>query len=150
MIYIQSVRMKKFLIPTDGSDATENAARFAETIGRYFDTEYHVLFVVRNDDKVPVTGPKIDNKDEREKIDDYMSKVTENLEDESRVVKCTRESDSIPDTIVKYAEENDINHIVMGTSGRTGTRRILVGSVAEKVIRKSSVPTTAVKSDDTF
>ena len=47
--------------------------------------------------------------------------------------------------IVSYAEENDIDHIVIGSHGRTGASRILLGSVAESVTRRSSVPVTIVR-----
>lgn len=48
-------------------------------------------------------------------------------------------------TIVQFAEEHDIDHIVMGSHGRTGMSRILLGSVAETVMRRSTVPVTVVR-----
>ncbi|GGL49806.1 universal stress protein [Halocalculus aciditolerans] len=48
-------------------------------------------------------------------------------------------------TIVDYAEENDFDHIVMGSHGRSGVSRILLGSVAEAVVRRSPVPVTIVR-----
>jgi nucleotide-binding universal stress UspA family protein len=51
--------------------------------------------------------------------------------------------------ILDYADENAIDLIVMGTHGRTGIERYLLGSVAEKVVRTSDVPVlTARFSDD--
>lgn len=47
--------------------------------------------------------------------------------------------------IVEYAEDNDIDHIVTGSHGRTGVSRLLLGSVAETVVRRSSVPVTVVR-----
>ena len=47
--------------------------------------------------------------------------------------------------IVEYAEEHDIDHIVMGSHGRSGVTRILLGSVAETVVRRSPVPVTIVR-----
>ena len=51
------------------------------------------------------------------------------------------------DRIVHYANENEIDLIVMGTHGRTGLRRVLMGSVAEAVVRKANCPVLALKSD---
>lgn len=51
------------------------------------------------------------------------------------------------DQIVKYAKENDVDLIVMGTHGRTGLRRMLMGSVAEGVVRKAECPVLAIKTD---
>lgn len=48
-------------------------------------------------------------------------------------------------TIVEYAEEHDIDHIIMGSHGRKGVSRILLGSVAESVVRRSPVPVTVVR-----
>jgi nucleotide-binding universal stress UspA family protein len=48
-------------------------------------------------------------------------------------------------TIVEYADEHDIDHIVMGSHGRSGVSRILLGSVAEIVVRRASVPVTVVR-----
>ena len=48
-------------------------------------------------------------------------------------------------TIVETAEDSDIDHIVLGSHGRSGVSRILLGSVAEDVIRRSSVPVTVVR-----
>ena len=49
--------------------------------------------------------------------------------------------------IVEYAEENDIDLIVMGTMGKSGLDRILLGSVAERVVRISHTPVLVVRSD---
>jgi nucleotide-binding universal stress UspA family protein len=48
-------------------------------------------------------------------------------------------------TIVDYAENNDFDHIVMGSHGRSGVTRILLGSVAENVVRRSPMPVTIVR-----
>jgi len=48
-------------------------------------------------------------------------------------------------TIVEYAKEHDCDHIVTGSHGRSGVPRILLGSVAETVVRRSPVPVTVVR-----
>ncbi|MFO7925089.1 MAG: universal stress protein [Halobacteriota archaeon] len=47
--------------------------------------------------------------------------------------------------IVSYAEEHDVDQIVIGSHGRTGASRVLLGSVAETVVRRSPVPVTVVR-----
>ncbi|RQG87972.1 universal stress protein [Natrarchaeobius halalkaliphilus] len=48
-------------------------------------------------------------------------------------------------TIIDYADEHDVDHIVVGSHGRTGASRILLGSIAETVARRSPVPVTIVR-----
>ncbi|MEF8936623.1 universal stress protein [Halobacteriaceae archaeon SHR40] len=50
-------------------------------------------------------------------------------------------------TIVEMATETDIDHVVMGSHGRQGVSRLLLGSVAENVVRRSPVPVTVARSD---
>jgi nucleotide-binding universal stress UspA family protein len=52
------------------------------------------------------------------------------------------------DTIVSYAEEGEFDHIVMGSHGRTGLSRFLLGSVAEAVARRSPVSVTIIREAD--
>lgn len=48
-------------------------------------------------------------------------------------------------TIVAYADEHDVDHIVVGSHGRTGIARVLLGSVAESVVRRADCPVTVVR-----
>ena len=50
------------------------------------------------------------------------------------------------DRIVEYAANNDVDLIIMGTHGRTGLRRVLMGSVAESVVRHAECPVLALKA----
>lgn len=47
--------------------------------------------------------------------------------------------------LVAYAEEEAVDHVVLGSRGRTGLSRVLLGSVAESVVRRSPVPVTVVR-----
>lgn len=47
--------------------------------------------------------------------------------------------------LVEYAEEGGFDHVVLGTHGREGLSRLLLGSVAEAVVRQTDVPTTLVR-----
>lgn len=52
------------------------------------------------------------------------------------------------DEIVKFAEQNDIEMILMGTLGKTGLDRFLLGSVAENVVRHSKIPVLVVRGEN--
>ena len=51
------------------------------------------------------------------------------------------------DTIVDYAEANEFDHIVLGSHGRTGLSRFLLGSVAETVARRAPVSVTIIREE---
>ena len=50
-----------------------------------------------------------------------------------------------PRAIIHYADENEVGHIVIGSHGRTGVSRFLLGSTAETVVRRSAVPVTMIR-----
>lgn len=65
--------------------------------------------------------------------------------DDHGVELATATDDGKPaDAIISYVADHDIDQVVMGSHGRTGASRILLGSVAERVVRRSIVPTTVV------
>lgn len=77
---------------------------------------------------------------------DNLFEEARDLADEAGVEIQTAEETGQPSkTIVEYAEENGVDHIVIGSHGRSGVSRILLGSVAESVIRRASVPVTIVR-----
>jgi nucleotide-binding universal stress UspA family protein len=47
--------------------------------------------------------------------------------------------------IIEYAEAEDVDHVVVGSHGRTGLERFLIGSVAERIVRRSPVPVTVMR-----
>jgi len=52
-------------------------------------------------------------------------------------------------SIVRYAEEHGFDHVVLGSHGRSGLSRLLLGSVAERVVRRSHAPVTVVRNEPT-
>ena len=140
--------MNKILIPTDGTNATKRAAEFVLEQSEAFDSEVHILCVQEmTGPQGGVTGPRVYNPEKQEVIDEYIALVEDELSFDTDVVKETRKGMSVDNEIIDYAGQNDIDHIVMGTTGKTRATRILVGNVAEKVSRKSECPVTTVKSD---
>ena len=51
----------------------------------------------------------------------------------------------VEDRLIEYIEDGEFDHVVMGTHGRDGLSRLLIGSVAEAVVRRTDVPTILVK-----
>ncbi len=64
---------------------------------------------------------------------------------DSTTIETTVEIGRPTQEIVEYTEENDVDHIVMGSHGRSGVSRLLLGSVAETVVRRAPVPVTIIR-----
>jgi nucleotide-binding universal stress UspA family protein len=80
----------------------------------------------------------------REKSEGVQSSA-EAIADEYGVELTTAAETGVPsDVISEYADDNDIDHIVIGSHGRSGTKRLLLGSVAEEVARNVSIPVTII------
>jgi nucleotide-binding universal stress UspA family protein len=136
------------LLPTDGSDGTAAAAEHAGELAQQFGATIHVLSVVdtRNRFESP-TGGLSDAawaEAERERaelaVDRAVEALPESVPVETAIVR------DVPTTAILSAiDDEDIDMVVMGTHGRTGLDHYLIGSVAEKVVRRSPVPVVTVR-----
>ncbi|WP_144799112.1 universal stress protein [Halorubrum depositum] len=163
------------LYPTDGSAGSEAAAAHVRELASAFDATVHVLYVVdAREGGLGLSGAFLDEEsqamsgrspeegyigghEEGPDTDDVEERltvhVTELLEESSEsfdgidVRTAVRKGD--PHTaILEHADENDVDIIVMGTHGRTGVERYLLGSVTEKVVRLSDRPVVTVRADE--
>lgn len=116
-----SFAIRQILFPTDFSDASRLAGTTAADLTRQFGARLHILHVVP-----PVTDPT--------PAPATLRAVAEALgRGLSPVTAIT--SGLVTRQIVAYAKKNAIDLIVMGTHGRTGVTRALLGSVAEAIVR---------------
>jgi nucleotide-binding universal stress UspA family protein len=139
------------LLPTDGSEAVAAAAEHAATIADRFDATVHVLSVAdtRNRFESPTAGLSTEawQQAESERADTAAAETVALLPDDLPVETATEEG--IPrDVILDYADHAEIDMIVMATHGRTGLEHYLIGSVTEKIVRRSPVPVVTVRSPD--
>ena len=119
----------QILFPTDYSEVSAAAGRAAAELARHFKARLHVVHVVP-----PVTDPG-----PAESLPSAVADLGRGLDVVSSVVhgRPARE-------IVAYAARHGIGMIVMGTHGRTGVSRALLGSVAESVVRRAGCPVLTV------
>ncbi len=147
------ITISKILYPTDFSDLSIRAMRYAEQFAVKFGAELHCLHVVDDSlqqvwlmtemPSVPV-GPPIEEMlaaGER-KLSDF---TRAHLTGEVKSVNVIRRGRPFLE-IISYAREQGVELIVMGTHGRTALRQVLMGSVADKVVRKSPCPVMTVRS----
>ncbi len=139
------LRPKRVLVPVDGSGFGDGTIQDALTLGGIGDVEYHVVQVVP---PVPVVlsaaSPERDRQHfgEREAAAmDYLAMVKEGLAPRGATcVISVLVAENVSEEIMAYAEREACDLIAMGTHGRGGVGRLLIGSVADKVIRGSRVP----------
>lgn len=136
----------KILLPTDGSDESMQAVNHAEELADKFGAEVHILHVA--DITKEAGEPRIPSqveamRDVGEDIVDEVENDFENAHTETSVKV------GIPhQEINSYVEEEDIDLVTMGSHGRSGLNRMLLGSVTEKVLRTCSVPVLTVQSEE--
>lgn len=134
---------EQILVPTDGSEGAEAAAERGLELAATFDASVHALYVV---EEVPASdaapGSYIDA------VEGRAARATGNIAERGTALDVDvieeRREGTPHEEILDYVETNDIDCIVMGTQGRTGLDRYLLGSVAEKVVRLSDVPVLIV------
>lgn len=146
---------QKILLPTDGSEYAEKAAKHAVWIASHSEAEIIAINVVDTSSLVGLPAEDLTVKvteilkEEGKRSLDAISEILKETKKEfnlQKFVKLTMETKegSPADAILKTMEEEDVDLIVMGTSGKHGIDRFLLGSVTEKVVRSAKCPVLAV------
>ena len=139
------------LVPTDGSEGTSRAVEHALDIAEKYDATAHVVYVVNT--SAYSTLPADSNWESitaalEDEGEEATREIGEMMED-AGVDTVTAVEEGIPHkTILRYADENGIDLVVMGTHGKSGLDRLLLGSVTEKVVRSSDTPVLTVRMVD--
>jgi nucleotide-binding universal stress UspA family protein len=136
------------LLPTDGSEGTTAATTHAAELASTCDATVHVLSVAdsRNRFESPTSGiaPEAWNEEQRKQAEAAIDATVDALGDDVDVHRVLREG--VPhQEIVEYVDAVDVDVVVMGTHGRTGLDHYLIGSVTEKVVRRSAAPVLSVR-----
>ena len=134
------------LVPVDGSDAAADAVDHAAGLAAVHGADLHLVHVVEPQAAVDSAG--VDLVSVLEESGQEALDAAEASAAEAGVETTTTEllRGQAHREIVDYAEANDVDLIVMGTHGRTGLGRLLLGSVAENVVRLSPVPVLTTRS----
>lgn len=136
------------LIPYDGTDEADIGADHGLELASMVGATVHALYVIDLPGAPRAMYIRDDEEQMREDYHDYGEEVTGDLCDRAADagVDCVGavRTGAIHEEVTDYAEENDIDLIVMGTAYR-GKVGALLGGSAEKVVRTSSVPVTTVR-----
>lgn len=148
------IRLKRILFPTDLSDAAGEAQRYACSLAEQYGADLHVLSVVQDvtlvspDPNSPWVIPASSLDEVKESVSKALEKIPDPQWCEGKTVLRTVCSGIPFLEIIRYAKEKEIDLIVIGTHGRTGLVHVLLGSVAEKVVRKAPCPVLTVHPKD--
>ena len=144
------IDLHRILVPTDFSEHSRNALRYGIALAEKFGAELHLLHILQDlsvyqPDAVMVGPPVVPPVEE---LTAAARVALHRLRDEQHLehlVVHTEVREGPPvEEIVDYAHENHIDLIVIATHGRGWFAHLLMGSVAEKVVRKAPCPVMAV------
>ncbi|MFC6834909.1 universal stress protein [Halomarina ordinaria] len=139
--------MRHVLVPFDGSEPAERAL---DHVAAQFPDARVTLLTVIDPSAGFATGAGTPGTAEvwyesvRERAETNLAEARAEAEARGLRVDTVVETGRPAATIVDYAEKHGAESIVMGSHGRRGVSRLLLGSVAESVVRRSSVPVTVV------
>ncbi len=142
------IEIKKILIPTDFSETAQSATQYAVELAKKFGAKLHLLHVIED----PVVympmfesyalPPKEDFENFAEtRLDNWI--LDEDKGDLTIETEWVHGNPFVD--ILKCAKREDADLIVVGTHGRSFTAHLLLGSVAEKVVRKAKCPVLTVR-----
>jgi len=161
------VFLRKILVTTDLSEFSLAAFEYASTASIFFNAEIFLLYVYEGSPVRPVMTTGRDSHAEAEGAghtklhgdreprghahfteEEALKALREFVKDSvtsglnvNTVVRCGTPAEEI----IRYAEHEGVDLIVIATHGRTGLRHIMMGSVAEKIVRHSNIPVLSVK-----
>ncbi len=137
------------LVPIDGSDCSKQALEYAlETFPDATVTTLHVVDPIESVYAVEASGLPVAEEwydDAREWASGIHEDARERADEHGVETDAATAVGKPARTILEYADENDVDQIVMGSHGRTGVERVVLGSVAETVVRRAKIPVTVVR-----
>ena len=145
---------KRILVPTDGSENARKAGEYAISLAELTGADILILNVIDTDylDTILQTDVK-ESVDEELRED--VKKTVERFEEKIRENKCNGKCKNVnfqilikegkpSDIILKTTDEQNIDQIIIGKSGKNGLEKFLLGKTTEKVVKQSKVPVNVI------
>ena len=144
------IALKRILVATDFSETADAALRYGRALARNFGATLHVLhvahdFSARMGDTFLAVMPELVAdvvKDAKRRL---REQVVDNDSNPPPVVPVVITASAPAAAIVDYANDKEIDLIVIGTQGRGGVAHLMMGSVAERVVRTARCPVLTVR-----
>jgi universal stress protein A len=145
------IELRRILVPTDFSKFSKVALSYAAALAEKFAAELYLLHIVQDlavfiPDMITVAPPPAPTVEQMTRAvhDAFDRLVKENHLERFKVHREVREGTPFSE-IVRFAKEQRVDLIIMGTHGHTGLTHMLLGSVTEKVVRKAPCPVLTVR-----
>jgi len=130
------------LIPTDGSAAATATVDHGISIAERLGTSVRVLYVIEGEKGLPPIGDPL-----RDEAIEVLEKVEEQASDRDISLTTHVQPGTPHEAINNFVSAHGIDLVTIGTHGRSGLRRQLLGSVTERVLRTSEAPVLTVQQD---
>jgi nucleotide-binding universal stress UspA family protein len=144
--------IRTILVPVDFSDHSSAATDYAVDIAKVFGAKIHLLHAYHVPAQIAMPGEMVIPPDLRSGLRDSAARKMEKTShkvSEGGVEVATTVVEGLPSqTIIDAAESMKADLIVMGTRGLSGLKHVLLGSVAERVLRLAPCPVLTVRGDD--
>jgi nucleotide-binding universal stress UspA family protein len=146
------INLKTILVPSDFSACSESAVRYGLELARRFDAHLHLLHVVQDPATQPWAAegfalPLVETVEQWRKDARLRLAAAVPLPDAARVT-CVATVAEPTDEILRYASAHAVDLIVVGTHGRSGVSHFLLGSIAERVVRRAPCPVLTVRQQE--
>jgi nucleotide-binding universal stress UspA family protein len=148
----------KILVPIDGSEPSFHAAHIASNIANKFNSEIIVLYVVVSPSKSEyanltglVTPKQIDMiiENAKKQARDWFNRIEDMIKEKNPNIKVSTKviltGAAVYGEIIQYAGQENIDLIVIGTRGRSGVKKLLLGSTASGVVTYADCPVLVTK-----
>jgi nucleotide-binding universal stress UspA family protein len=152
MMSQEEISIKKILVPIDGSDASLKAAKYAIKAAKCEKARIICMYVVAMPENTSefVGKPQSYYDELKKSTRPWFEEIKEagkkmGVDDDDITTDIVTDFSSIPQAIVRYASNKNADLIVIGTTGKTGLKRFLIGSVAESVVRHAHSPVLVVR-----
>lgn len=148
------IAIKKICVATDFSEEGKHAESYGLALAEQFGSQLHILHVL-NDYDATIVHP--DYPATNESAEQYCQRLEAGAKQALEAVATDKPKLDVVRTvrfgtayheICRYAQENHVDLLVVGTHGRTGLKHLLLGSVAERVVRGSPCPVLTVRSKE--
>lgn len=140
---------QRILVATDFSETSAHAVKYAIELSQTFSAELHVLHVLETEVPLMASGIAYLPPDVREEIEkDAANKLEQVISPADRsklAVTLSMSKGTAFVEIIRYARDNKMDLIVLGTHGRGVFAHVLLGNVAEKVVRKAPCPVLTIR-----